>query len=209
MKNPKNRKTASFLLLFGIIQWILTVIIAEGLKPGYISSIHYVSTLGTGNTASIYNLSTIILGASLVAASINIRKFTISRTFFFLFLVAGLATIGVGVFPENSRPMHGIVTPVALIFGALAALFSYRIHDKPASYFSATLGALSLITGIAFIPYLGLTVESRAMFLGLYKGTLERIVIYTNLLWVLILGSQLSKTPATEKGFTHELKTPD
>jgi hypothetical protein len=29
----------------------------------------------------------------------------------------------------------------------------------------------------------------------LYKGTLERIVIYTNLLWVLILGSQLSSKP--------------
>ena len=194
MSNPDYREIASFLLLFGIIQWILTVLIAEGLKPGYISSIHYVSTLGTGETAWIYNLSTILLGVSVVTASILIRKYKSSRTFFLLFLVAGLATIGVGVFPEDSRPMHGIVTPIALIFAALAALFSYKIHDKPASYFSVTLGALSLITGIAFIPYLGLPVESRATFLGFYKGTLERIVIYTNLLWVMILGSQLSKT---------------
>ena len=182
MKKPDNLKTASFLLLFGIIQWILTVMIAEGLKPGYISSVHYVSTLGTGSTASIYNLSTIILGASLISATLILRKAATSRAFLILFLVTGLATVGVGVFPEDSRPMHGIVTPIALICGALAALFSYRIHDRPASYFSVTLGAVSLITGIAFIPYLGLPVESRAMFMGLYKGTLERIVIYTNLL---------------------------
>ena len=187
-----NRKTASSLLLFGITQWIIIVILAEGIQPEYISSIHYVSTLGTGKTALMYNTSTILLGVSVTAASLLIRRFNTSRIFFVLFLITGLATVGVGVFPEDSRPMHGIVTPIALIVGALAAMFSYRIQEKPASIFCVALGAVSLISGLVFIPYLGLSVDSRAMYLGLFKGTLERIVIYTNLLWVLILGSQLT-----------------
>jgi len=187
-----TRKITSTILLFGIIQWMLVIILSEGIQPDYISSIHYVSTLGTGKTALLYNTSTIILGASVTTASILIRRFKPSKIFFALFVIAGLATIGVGVFPEDSRPMHGIVTPIALIFGALAAMFSYRLQEKPASYFCVILGAVSLVTGVWFIPYLGLSVESRDMFMGLYKGTLERIVIYTNLLWVLILGSQLS-----------------
>jgi len=190
-----SRKTASALLLFGVIQWMMVVILSEGTQPNYISSIHYVSSLGTGKTALIYNTSTVILGISVFLSSLLIRRFNSSRVFFVLFLITGLATIGVGVFPEDSRPMHGIVTPFALIFGAFAAVFSYRLHEKPASYFSVMLGLVSLISGLAFIPYLGLSVESRAMFMGLYKGTLERIVIYTNLLWVLILGSQLSSKP--------------
>lgn len=190
-----SRKTASALLLFGIIQWMIVVILSEGTQPNYVSSIHYVSTLGTGKTALFYNASTVIMGLSVFLSSLLIRRFNSSRVFFVLFLITGLATMGVGVFPEDSRPMHGIVTPIALIFGALAAVFSYRIHEKPASYFTVALGLVSLITGLAFIPYLGLSVESRAMFMGLYKGTLERIVIYTNLLWVLILGSQLSCKP--------------
>ena len=190
--NINNRKTASALLLFGIIQWIITVMIAEGIQPNYISSIHYVSTLGTGKTALLYNTSTIILGITVVISSVLIREFHRSRLFFVLFLISGLATVGVGVFPEDSRPMHGIVTPIALIFGALSAMVSFRLHEKPAAYFTVLLGAVSLVTGLWFIPYLGLSVESRAMFHGFYKGTLERIVIYTNLLWVLILGSQLS-----------------
>lgn len=190
-----SRKTASALLLFGIIQWMIVVILSEGTQPNYVSSIHYVSTLGTGKTALFYNASTVIMGLSVFLSSLLIRRFNSSRVFFVLFLITGLATMGVGVFPEDSRPMHGIVTPIALIFGALAAVFSYRIHEKPASYFTVVLGLVSLITGLAFIPYLGLSVESRAMFMGLYKGTLERIVIYTNLLWVLILGSQLSCKP--------------
>ena len=187
-----NRKSASALLLFGIIQWILVVLLAEGIQPDYISSIHYVSTLGTGKTAILYNSSTIILGLTVLISSLQIREFHKSNTFFILFMITGLATVGVGVFPEDSRPMHGIVTPIALLSAALSAISSYKLHEKPAGYFTVLLGAVSLVTGLWFIPYLGLSVESKEMFLWFYKGTLERIVIYTNLLWVLILGSQLS-----------------
>jgi hypothetical membrane protein len=187
-----KKKTASALLLFGIIQWILVVILAEGIHPNYVSSIHYVSSLGSENTAFMYNISTIILGLSVASSSVLLKPET-SRLFFTLFLIAGLATIGVGVFPENSRPMHGIVTPIALIFAALSAMASFKHHSKPASYFTFLLGLISLISGLGFIPYLGLPVESREMFFGLYKGTLERIVIYTNLIWILIFGGQLSK----------------
>ncbi len=195
LSETENRKITSAILLFGIIQWMFVIILAEGVQPDYVSSIHYVSSLGTGKTAQFYNLSTILLGVCVTFSSIMIRRFNSSRVFFALFLIAGLATIGVGVFPEDSRPMHGIVTPIALIFGALAAMFSYKLQKKPAAYFCMILGAVSLVTGLWFIPYLGLSVESMAMFMGLYKGTLERIVIYTNLLWVLILGSQLSSNP--------------
>ncbi len=187
-----TRKSASALLLFGITQWIIVVMLAEGIQPDYISSIHYVSTLGTGKTAILYNTSTIILGLTVFLSSLLIRDFHRSRVFFILFIITGLATIGVGVFPEDSRPMHGIVTPIALMFAALSAILSYKLHGKPAAYFTVFLGVASLVTGLLFVPYLGLSVESRATFLGFYKGTLERIVIYTNLLWVLILGSQLS-----------------
>ena len=191
----ENRKTASMLLLFGVIQWMIVVILSEGIQPDYVSSIHYVSTLGTGKTAPFYNASTVIMGFSVSLSSLLIRRFSSSRVFFVLFLITGLATVGVGVFPEDSRPMHGIVTPIALLFCAFSAVFSIKLHERPASYFTVILGLVSLVSGIAFIPYLGLSVESRAMFMGLHKGTLERIVIYTNLLWVLILGSQLSCKP--------------
>lgn len=193
MNQIGDRKKASAFLLFGIIQWMLVVLLAEGVQPGYVSSFHYVSTLGTGKTALWYNVSTIILGVTVFTSANLIRRFHDFRILTTLLLITGLATIGVGVFPEDSRPMHGIVTPIALLGGALSAMSSMKLHEKPASYFTFILGAISLVSGLAFIPYLGLTVESRALFMGLYKGTLERIVIYTNLLWILILGSQLSQ----------------
>jgi len=218
MLNQKTvyRKSASAVLLFGIIQWILVIMLAEGIQPNYISSIHYVSSLGTGMTASFYNLSTILLGICITAGSLLINKISTSRAFCIMLLISGLATVGVfpedsrpmhgivtpiavGVFPEDSRPMHGIVTPIALIFGAISAMLSYKLQNKPASYFCIALGVVSLVTGLGFIPYLGLPVESRVTYFGFYKGTLERIVIYTNLLWLLILGSQLSNNQDNKK----------
>jgi len=44
MIQGNKRKVASALLLFGIIQWILVVLLAEGIHPDYVSSIHYVSS---------------------------------------------------------------------------------------------------------------------------------------------------------------------
>jgi hypothetical membrane protein len=65
---------AGLLLVFGSIQWFFIVLISEGLYPGYVSSLHYVSTLGTGLTANLYNSSTFLLGVCLAAASFLMRR---------------------------------------------------------------------------------------------------------------------------------------
>jgi len=185
---------AGLLLVIGSIQWFFIVLISEGLYPGYVSSFHYVSTLGTGQTANLYNASTFLLGVCVVTASILIHRFKPSRLFFALLLIAGLGALGLGVFPEDSRPMHGIVTPITLIFGGLAGAFAFKVQSRPLSYLSMILGAGSIVMGLLFIPYMGLSVESDVMYLGFYKGTLERIVIYPLILWMMTLGSQLART---------------
>jgi len=193
MMKLEEEVKAGLLLAIGSIQWFFTVLISEGLYPGYVSSFHYVSTLGTGQTANLYNASTFLLGVCVVTASLLIHRFKPSRLFFALLLIAGLGAIGLGVFPEDSRPMHGVVTPITLIFGGLAGAFAFKVQSRPLSYLSMVLGAGSIVTGLLFIPYMGLSVESDVMYLGFYKGTLERIVIYPLILWMMTLGSQLAR----------------
>jgi hypothetical membrane protein len=193
MMKLEEEVKAGLLLAIGSIQWFFIVQISEGLYPGYVSSIHYVSTLGTGQTANMYNASTFLLGVCVVTASFLIHRFKPSKLFFALLLIAGLGAMGLGVFPEDSRPMHGIVTPITLIFGGLAGSFAFKVQPKPLSYLSMILGAGSIVTGLLFIPYMGLSVESDVMYLGFYKGTLERIVIYPLILWMMTLGSQLAR----------------
>ena len=193
MMKLKREIKAGLLLVIGSIQWFFIVLISEGLYPGYISSFHYVSTLGTGQTANLYNTSTFLLGICVTTASILIYRYKPSRLFFALLLIAGLGAIGLGLFPEDSRPMHGIVTPITLIFGGLAGAFAFKVQSRPLSYLSMVLGAGSIAMGLLFIPYMGLSVESDVIYIGFYKGTLERIVIYPLILWMMTLGSQLAR----------------
>lgn len=193
-----NRKLAGTLLFVGSVQWFLVIIIAEGLHPGYNSGVHYVSSLGVGVTALFYNLSLVLLGVTIVAGAYLIQRAFGSRLVFVLFTVTGLATMGVGLFPENVRPMHGIVTPIALLFGGLSAIASYKLQKPPLSYASVVLGALSLVASVLFNPYLGLPRESVTTYLGLGKGTMERIVIYPILLWIIGFGSHLISSNSRE-----------
>jgi hypothetical membrane protein len=188
----EHSKIAGALLFIGGVQWFLAIILAEGLHPGYNSAVHYVSSLGVDVTSLFYNASLLIMGASIVAGAFLIWRALGSRLFFVLLTITGLATLGVGLFPENVRPLHGIVTPIALLFGGMSAIASYRLQEPPLSYVSVLLGALSLAAGIIFNPYLGLPRESTITYLGLGKGTMERLVIYPILLWIIGFGSHLA-----------------
>lgn len=185
-------KMAGALFFIGGVQWFLAIILTEGWHPGYNSAVHYVSSLGVGVTALPYNASLMLLGAAVVAGAFLIQRALDSRALFVLLTITGLATLGVGLFPENVRPWHGIVTPIALLFGGISAIASYRLQKPPLSYVSVLLGALSLAAGILFNPYLGLSRESTITYMGLGKGTMERMVIYPILLWIIGFGSQLS-----------------
>ena len=187
-----NRKIAGTLLFLGGIQWFFVILIAEGLHPGYNSGVHYVSSLGVGATSHFYNPSVFLLGVTIITGAYLIQHALGHRLFFVLFTITGLATMGVGLFPENVRPMHGIVTPIALLFGGLSTIMSYKLQKPPLSYISVLLGAMSLAAGVLFNPYLGLPRESLKTYLGLGKGTMERIIIYPILLWVISFGSQLT-----------------
>ncbi|UCH31254.1 MAG: DUF998 domain-containing protein [Candidatus Bathyarchaeota archaeon] len=184
-------KVAGTLLFLGSIQWFLVIVLTEGLHPDYNSGAHYVSSLGVGTTSLLYNSSLILFGITIVAGAYLLQRAFSSKFFFVLLIVTGFATLGVGLFPEDVRPLHGIVTPIALLFGALSAIVSYRLQKPPLSYVSVGLGVLSLGASVFFNSYLGLPRDSNITFLGLGKGTMERLVIYPILLWCIGFGGHL------------------
>lgn len=200
--NYDKRRFAGTLLLVGAIQWFFSVMIAEGLHEGYNLSqnhwipysnqIHYVSMLGVDSTAPIFNISTIVLGLMIIGASYLLYLKDRSILFSFLLFIAGIGAIGVGVFPTNIQPTHGIFQLLALWFGAFSAILSFRKQEAPVSYISAVLGAVSFVTSIVFYPYLGLGVNNMSTFLGLGKGVMERIVIYSLILWIFSYGYHIA-----------------
>jgi len=187
-----TKGTAGIILFVGCVQWLMMLIILESFQPNYNSSLHYVSSLGVGTTSIIYNISIILFGLSVVICS-TILYYSLDIKIFILFLfMAGLFVIGVGLFPENVRPIHGYVTPLAFIFGIITALISFKALNPPLSYISLVLGIFSLAVLILFFPYLGLPAESTISFLGLGKGTMERIIIYPLMFWMVSLSIYLN-----------------
>jgi hypothetical membrane protein len=180
------------------LQWFFCVLIAEGSHPGFIlptgewmpysTQIHYVSELGVGSTALLFNLSTIVLGLAIICASVLKYLARKGRLLAGCLVLAGIGAVGVGVFSTEVQPTHGIFQALALGFGALAAIFSFRRREAPLSYVSVLLGLVSLGCTIAFFPYLGLGVDDMSTFIGLGKGAMERLVIYPIILWLVGYG---------------------
>ena len=196
--NLDRKRLAGTLLTIGALQWFFGVMIAEGLHEGYnltpsqwipySNQIHYVSELGLGSTAPIFNVSTIILGLMVAFAAYLLYLKSKEILFSSLLFICGVGAAGVGVFPTNIQPIHGIFQLFALWFGAFSAILSYRKQEAPLSYISAVLGIVSFVTSIVFFPCLGLEVNNMSTFLGLGKGVMERIVIYPLILWVVSYG---------------------
>ncbi len=181
------------LLYIGGIQWLLGMLLAESWYPGYSARIDYVSDLGTGPTALIYNVSVFLLGFCILLASYFMLKSMEIRVQPLLLALTGIGAMGVGVFPANMQPLHSVFTLIAILFGALAALSSYKIQSPPISYISVILGLVSLTAVVIFMPYLGLPVGSTETYLGMAKGSMERWAIWPILAWVIGLGSHMVK----------------
>ncbi|MGY5852447.1 MAG: DUF998 domain-containing protein [Candidatus Thorarchaeota archaeon] len=180
------------LFLIGGIQWFLGMLAAESWYDGYSSRIDYVSDLGVGPTALLYNLSVFLLGAFVVVGAFFLYKTQARILLPILLILCGIGAMGVGVFPGNMQPMHSIATLLAILFGAFSAIASYSYQKKPMSIIALALGAMSLVFSIVFFPYLGLPTGSTVTFLGMAKGTLERWAIWPILAWIIAFGSYLA-----------------
>ena len=174
-----NKSTLGNTLLFiGSVQWFFGLLLAESWFPGYSSTIDYVSDLGIGPTAIIYNASVFLMGLCLVGGSYFLYDEFRFRPFTLFLILTGVGAMGVGLFPANMQPLHSIFTLIAILFGSFSAITSFRIQKPPLSYVSVFLGLVSLGAVVLFMPYLGLATGSTETFLGIAKGSMERWAIY-------------------------------
>ncbi|MGY5860347.1 MAG: DUF998 domain-containing protein [Candidatus Thorarchaeota archaeon] len=189
---------AGTFFLIGGIQWFLGMLAAESWYDGYSSRIDYISDLGTGPTALIYNVSVFLMGAFIVLGTFFFYKSTERKVFSILLTLSGIGAMGVGVFPGNMQPMHSIATLLAIVFGAFAAIASYKHSTKPMSIIGVSLGLMALVLALVFFPYLGLPTGSTETFLGIAKGSLERWAINPILAWIIAFGSYLMGTASKD-----------
>lgn len=177
-----NKRVAGALLFVGSVQFLLGLVITEALYPDYSVSENYISDLGVGATALIFNSSVFLLGLTVVVGAYFIQRAFDSRILSILLTLMGLGAMGVGLFPETAGEIHGIASLITFLFGGLSAVVSYKLWKPPLSYASVLLGAMSLVA---------LALFGSSTYLGLGKGGMERMIAHPALLWAVAFGSHL------------------
>lgn len=177
--NYENEKMAGALFFVAGVEFLLFLVIAESLYPDYSVSQNYISDLGVGSTALLFNTSVFLLGILLVAGTYFIHRAFNFRLLTVFLVLTGIGAMGVGLFPEDAGFIHGIAALITFLFGGLSAIATYKLLKSPLSYFSVLLGVISLVALILFMT---------GNHLGLGPGGMERMVAYPTLLWGIGIG---------------------
>ncbi len=173
---------------------LMGIITGEVFYPsGYSSALNDISDLGATRppdsvsyepAASIFNWTMRISGATLSVVAVVLLR--MKRWWFNLsFLLFGLGILGVGLFPGDRAPWHGIFSLTTFFFGALSALATFQVSRSAYRYIGILLGTISL-TALFFSGVLSEWIGS---------GGTERWVAYPLLLWLVGFGGHLIASP--------------
>ncbi len=181
-----NGRIAGVLFLIASTQFILGLIIAEALYPGYSVSINTISDLGIGPLALIFNVSMFLLGLLVFLGSYFQQRAFNSMVFTVLLILTALGAMGVGLITKDLGLSHKIAAVFIFLFGGLSVIYSYKVMSNPYSIIYVILGLISLIASALF----GLN-----QYMGLGAGGMERLIVYPILIWIIGFGGSLITLP--------------
>lgn len=177
-----NAKTAGIIFFIGTTQLILGLIIAEAYYPGYNISQNYISDLGIGPSAIIFNVSIFLLGFFIILGTYFLYKVLNNKVFIIMLVLIGLGCMGVGIFTDDVQPIHNIAAIIIFLFGGLAAIFSYKFIKIPFKLINILLGLIALFALVLF---------ATNQYLCLGPGGMERMIVYPILIWTYVVSYYL------------------
>ena len=185
-----TKQNIGAVLFIGTAQFLLFMIIAEALYPGYSTSANYISDLGVGSTAVIFNCSMVIFGVLAAVSGYYLFFIFKDKIFAGLMVLAGLGAVMVGLFPETTGIPHYIGAIMVFFLGALAAIYSYKVLKTPFAWLSVILGLISLLA----LAHIVMQTDY-----GLGVGGIERMIAYPIIIWTLGLGAYLMASNSKKK----------
>jgi hypothetical membrane protein len=209
----RSAHVGAALLIIGVLQFLLGMAWAQALypnPPGYSLTGNYISDLGSPGTtahALVFNVSIRILGLCALAGAALIRSaFAPRRTTrigIAALALAGVFAFAVGTFPEDSAYLggniHTLVSALTFFFSGLAlvVLALAMIRDTRWRGFRT----YSLVSGL--VTWIAMVLFSEGIDLGIGPGGMERIVAAPILLWGVLAGIHLLRTPRFQPQAVH------
>lgn len=188
-------KLSGLLYFFAGAIVLMGIITAEAFYPsGYSTFKNEISDLGATRqpnsisfepSSTIFNTIMLLAGILVLVASFYQHKYFKKLLFTIPVLLFGLGLVGVGIFPGNVRPYHGMASMLTFISGGFCAFTSFKVVSFPFKYISILFGSITLLTFIMAVFASGLLIS----FIGV--GGLERWVAYPIMLWLTGFGGYL------------------
>ncbi|WP_336035368.1 DUF998 domain-containing protein [Halobacterium yunchengense] len=194
------------MVLSGFIAF-MGIITAEVLYPNY-STRQDISDLGSTlppdpiihePSATIFNSTMLLTGALVLFSAYFVYRGTNNWGFPLALAIFGFSAFGVGVFPGNVTPWHGLFALLTFSTGGITVILSSRVVSKPFSILCGLLGGISFFTLVSVFLY-GLVIDSPHPLASLGSGGIERWVAYPLILWLLAFGGYLLGTPGKTLG---------
>jgi len=187
------------LIGFGAVQFVAAMIAVQSRYPGYSDLANYISDLGNTATSPwhvVFNVSIATLGlVSFVGILLAWTAFPRGASRIVglpLLLLASLAAILVGAFPENvNPPVHDLVSLLVFAPGGIALLV-LAVGKRTGSGweggrdYSALLGAITLVSLAYYVP----TQANNTTF---DPGLIERLIVAPILIWGFGVAVHLSR----------------
>jgi hypothetical membrane protein len=199
-----NRLNLSGALLFlaGVLAF-MGIITAEAFYPiTYTTAQNEISDLGATRppnslifqpSAALFKTVMLVAGALVSITNVLQHAFFNKLLFTIPFGLFGLGLVGVGIFPGNIDPYHGLSSMLVFLAGGLSAITAFKICATPFKYFGIALGSVALTAWFfaMFFP--------AVLFSSIGIGGTERWVAYPILLWLTGLGGYLMESISTEQ----------
>jgi hypothetical membrane protein len=191
----KTAKLAGALLFLAGSIAFLGIITAEAFYPiEYTTFKNEISDLGATRppnslifqpSATLFNTSMFTAGIFILVSAFLQQKLFKKLLFTIPFGLFGLGLVGVGIFPGNIDPYHGLSSMLVFLSGGIAAITAFKIVLAPFKYFGIMLGSIALTAWFLamFFPSI--------LFSSIGMGGTERWVAYPILLWLTGLGGYL------------------
>ena len=184
-----DRQLAGFVLFALAAEFLTAIMLGASMAPGYDIHTGAISDLGTiPETALLFNVSLVAIGVLNVAGGFLLYRSHGNPWILAAFGLAGLGSIGAGLFPLHTSGLHSLFALFAFLFFNLQPLTVLGLVPgsiKAISVFASLLGlgfVVLMIVGDAGNP---------GVFGAIGHAGAERMIVYPAMLWMLAFSGYL------------------
>ncbi len=194
-------RVGAALIGVGTVQFVVAMAVAQSGYPHYSLLTNYISDLGNTATSplhDVFNASIVGLGVlgfvGILAAWSGFPRGGGRLVGLSLLLLASVAAVLVGLFPENVNPtVHGLASLAVFAPGGLG-LVIVGTGMVPTTHWSSYRGA-SYLLGVITLVSLAYYAPTQATNSTFDPGLIERLIVAPILVWAFAVALHLARLP--------------